>query len=422
MPTAERVDPSESLWHLLGAVIRRFREDARRISLREAAKRSFIDPAHLSKWERGLARPDAQSITHLDRALSAEGCQVELQRAIADLDHLRTLENRTPVSGEDATERRRLFKLAADLTLGLVSGSEPIRQLIIPDDFRSTEEWEITCADHLHALRTRPQADMIADLAIDLVALGRQMEIATPADLIELQRTLATLSMIHAIVLTGQAEHGGAIRWWRAARQAADSSGDLSLGLLIRSEEAGHGLYGQRSPDAVLRLLKEAQKFAGGPHVDLMETEAKALSMTGRHDEALGAVHRLIDLSGTKVADRVGFRTPSAIHFAASWVYAAAGYEAQADRERTSVLSLAKSYTYRVNVALHGALCTVAKGGTGEGAREAAAVIANLPPTYRNNHIRQTGQLVLQAVPMDQRNNPGVRELREVLTNSPSEM
>lgn len=416
--TSEHVEPGASPWHLLGAAIRHWREDVRGISQRETAKKTYIDHGDLSKWERGLTRPHLSVVKRLDATLEANGYLVALHAFSTDLDRLRTLEGKGTATEETTTERRRLLQLAASLALGSVGGSEHVRQLFDLGHTRSIDEWEITCADHLHALRTRPPAQVAADLAIDLLAIRQQMETATPADLIELQRSMAALAGIHANVLTHLADHGGAIRWWRTARQAADASGDRSMSLLIRGEEAGHGLYGQRTPEAVLRLVKSAQQLAGGQRTELLQAEAKALSLVGRHEEALTAIRRLTDLAGTKT-DSIGFWTPSQVHFAASWVYAAAGDEARADTERSAVLAQTRSYTYRANVAIHGAFCTVANGGTSEGARQASTVIANLPPAYRNNHVLETGRMLLRAIPLDRRDNAAVRELSEVLAASP---
>ncbi|MEO3861625.1 helix-turn-helix transcriptional regulator [Acrocarpospora sp. B8E8] len=424
---SERVDPGASPWHLLGAAIRHWREDVRGVTLQEVAKQTYSDHGDLSKWERGLVRPHSSVVERLDSALNAKGHLVALHGVVTDLDRFHTLETKTPVPQEDATERRRLLQIAAaNLTLGLVGGSEPVRQLLDQDHARSIEEWEISRADHLHALRTRPPAQVAADLAIDLLALERQMKIAKPAEIIELQRVLAALSAVHANALTRLADHGAAIRWWRTARRAADASGDLSLDLLIRGQEAAHGLYGQRSPETVLHLVRSAQQLTSRPNTgltttgaSLMATEAKALSMIGRHGEALAVMHSLTGLAETIKGDPLGFWKPDQIHFAASWINAAAGRESHHDAQRDTVLALTTDYVYGTNVILHRALCTVANGGIEEGTRLAAAVIADSPAAYRSSHVLETARMVLRAIPLAQRNFAAVRELSEVLAIDP---
>jgi hypothetical protein len=79
----------------------------------------------------------------------------------------------------DAVERRRLLQwAAAGLGAGALGYSaEPVRQLVdlvlAGEHRRAPEDWEVTCADHLHALRTRPPALVRDDLLIDLLAVAR---------------------------------------------------------------------------------------------------------------------------------------------------------------------------------------------------------------------------------------------------------
>ncbi|MEU7887007.1 hypothetical protein AB0B54_16015 [Microbispora bryophytorum] len=321
-------------------------------------------------------------------------------------------------------ERRRLLQLAiASLGMGALGGAaahEPVRRLLdlaMNGEPRSIEDWHLACADHLHALRTRPPAQMVADLLIDLMAVRNQTETSTPEDVTELHRVTAALASVHANALTRLGEHGAALRWWRTARQAADASGDLRLRLLVRGEEAGHGLYGQRDPQTVLGLVESAERIAGGPTVDLQTTRAKALTVLGRHDEARTALDDLLRLASAGVAaDSFGFWKPNQIHFAESWVHAGSGNEPEADRARDDLLRSTHDYQYDANVRLHEALCMVAQGGVDQGMRQAATVIDRLAPAYRSHHVIETGRMVLHAAPRDRQERPAVGELRELLT------
>ncbi|WP_405084640.1 helix-turn-helix domain-containing protein [Microbispora sp. NBC_01389] len=415
--SSEPVDPAASPWHLLGSAVRHWREEVRHLSQREVAKAAYLDDGDLSKWERGLARPHADVVARLDSALGAGQHLVALHATVAELERLRTVATGPRAEEEIATERRHLLQLAIAGTLG--AGSEPVRRLLgdaFGQEFRSVEDWEPVCADHLYALRTRPPAQVASDLLVDLLAVRRQSQTAPPTQAVELQRITAALASVEGNVLTRLGEHAAALRWWRTARQAADASGDLGLRLMVRAEEAGHGLYGQRDPEAVLRLVESAERIAGGPTADLLTTRSKALSMLGRHDEARGTVRALVALAAGGVkGDTFGFWKPDQIHFAESWVYAGAGDEAAADRARQQVLAATRDYQYDANVRLHEALCTVSKGGVDTGLRQAATVITTLPAAYRSHHIVQTGRLVLRAVPADQRGRRAVGEFRELL-------
>jgi hypothetical protein len=333
----------------------------------------------------------------------------------------------------DDMERRRLLQLAAaSLGAGAAGGlsSESVRQLVdgvLAGGQRSLEDWEITCADHLHAIRTRPPTQARDDLAVDLVAVQHQLA-ADSARATELNRIVAMLAALHANALTRLGEHGQAIRWWRAARHAADVSGDLHLRVLTRREEAAFGLYGQRDPQTVLQLTRRARQIAGAtPSVglaDLVSTEAKALALLGRPQEARQALHTLTDLAGADLTEPgPAFFVPDHLYFAESWVYASAGDQAAATRAAELVLDSTTStgnYQARANVMLHLAMCTVVNGGTDPGAQQAIVVLHDLPAAYRSNLVTETGRMVLRAVLPDHRDRPAVAELREALVIAPS--
>jgi hypothetical protein len=332
---------------------------------------------------------------------------------------------RTPKEEQDVMERRRLLWAATGLGAGALSlSAEPVRQLfdrILDGERRSPEDWEIACADHLHAIRTRPPARVREDLVIDLLAVQRQLEMTPPGrDATELQRITAMLAMIHANALTRLGEHGSAIRWWRTARDAADASADLDLRLLVRASEAGFGLYGQRDPHTVLTLTEQALRIARPrPSVALAKidsTRAKALSLLGRHNDAHRTLNTLIDVSEADLRGQgLSFWTRDQVHFAESWVYACSGDESAGDRARHDIVKFPLDYQYHVNIQLHRAVCTVVQGGIEHGVQQATTVLQALTSAYRSDMITETGRMVLRAVPHDRRNGLAVAELREAL-------
>ncbi|WP_147268796.1 helix-turn-helix domain-containing protein [Sphaerisporangium album] len=432
---ADAIDPHASAWHLFGAVMRRCRESEPKIALRRAAANLYVDYSNLAKWERGERTPPAEMVSRLDEVYGARGILTALYgtlvrlNAAAESDRLRAgmcMEIPAYRNGDDDMERRAALQFLAGIgTFGaLGSSGESLRQFLdlsLGQAHRPIEEWELACADHLHALRTRPPSQVSAALLIDLLAIRRQLDTATPPDATELHRIMAVLASVHANALTRLGDHGAAIHWSYTARQAADASGDLALGLMVRGEEAGLGLYGQRAPETVLRLVHHAQRLAGEPTVDLLTTEVKALSLLHRHDEAiktLNKLHRTVENGVT--ADRYGFWKPDQIHFAESWAYAAAGQESAADTARENVLKFAPEYQYRTNVQLHGALCTVVRGGIDEGLRQATTTIDTLPLTYRSGNIIETGRMILRAVPHHEQNRPSVAEFRKMLAPEPA--
>jgi len=190
---------------------------------------------------------------------------------------------------------------------------------------------------------------------------------------------------------------------------------------MVRCEEAGCGLYGQRDISTVLALVDKARDL--GPdtssfwYADLAGTRAKALMLLGRHDEAKRELATFVDYDGDDwrahiIPTRWSFGQR---HFAESWVYALAGDERKADEARSRLLAHNPRYQHATNTRLHEAICTVVNGGIDQGAQQATAIIDALPTTHRSAMITETGKILLRTVPLDQQHRPAVRDLRATL-------
>jgi hypothetical protein len=318
-------------------------------------------------------------------------------------------------------ERRRL--LQATLGLSAFAAAAPLTALadLARDSApRDLADWHVAVTDHLHALRTRPPAQARDDLALDLLRLRHQMA-QSRADRTEHQRILAALAVIYGGMLTRLGEHGAALRWWRTAIHAADDSGDLDMRLLVRAEAAGYGLYGQRDPATVLGLMDEIKRIGGNSRsmwaTDLKGTQAKALALLGRHQEAKAAVQALQSAApaGTPDCPIPTLWLPDQVDFAESWVLSAAGDEQPAGEARERVLAYTWDYQYTANVSLHGALCTVVNGSTTAGLHHAAEILDAMPRRYHSQMITEMAKHVLGAVPAGDRALPAAQEFREVL-------
>ncbi|MBX6767089.1 MAG: hypothetical protein IRY90_08050 [Actinomadura rubrobrunea] len=306
-----------------------------------------------------------------------------------------------------------------------------MRQLVdlyVASEPRDLDDWYRACDDHLHAVRTRQPAHVRNELLIDLAVLKGQIEAAGAGSTTELKRVEAALATMQANVLTRLGDHGAAIRWWHAARAAADATGDLELRLGVRATEAGHGRYGQRSPHNLLRLSQDAVHLAGArPTLGkalVTCAEAKALSAMGRHSEAVRTLRTCEDLyaaAGGPPDIMPSYWYSGQLEYAKVIIHAAAGNEAQFDSAMDRSLDIVNrisDHQYASQIMLKRAMCTIVNGGVDTGAREAAAVLDAVPVASRTNMITAAGQLVLRAVPVDQRERPAVRELRDVLVKT----
>lgn len=423
-----------------GQVLRRLRGDR---TLGALARAAGISPSYVHKLESGHGTPAIKVVRALDAATRAQGELIEafegqvkrpapiaeFQPSIAAMSPVRTLDI-NDYYGEDATDRRRLLQIAAGL--GVVGPAEALRQLIdlaVPGS-RSVEDWELACADHLHAIRHRPPVQVQADVHIDLGTVLHQVQQTAAQYGVDhahtrgLYRVLSALSTVNANVLTRLGDHGAALRWWRTARQAADASDDLYLQLGVRSTEAGHGLSGgQRDPETVLRMLDSAQplidRAPGSYGAALIDyTRSKALSMVGRHEEACATLEQVSERLATgrlPVSIMADYWRAGQLPYARVWVYSAAGDETRTMEAREQVIASNPDYQYPAIARLLTAQCTVVRGGVDEGLREAAGVLDGLPAMHRTTLVMRAGRMVLGSVPVEQRERPAVGDLRSML-------
>lgn len=406
----------------------------REVSLRRLAKQVPCDVGFLSKVSHDLKGPSAQIAARLDEILGADGELAALRRPARrprTADSVEATTVRVLAHDWDEMERRTLLQLAALGIGGGVLASGPLSALVdvaLTSEPRDLNDWHLACDDHLHGIRTRPPALVRQDLVIDLLALGRQISRAKDAELIELRRVEAALATLHANILTRLGDHGSAIRWWRTAHAAAKASGDLDLQLGIYATEAGHGLMGQRDPATVFRLTQQAQGIAGGSRslgVALVAcSQAKALSVLGRHDEARRTLNTSAELFAVAVEPKgimAGYWQGGQLAAAEHMVYAAAGDEfAMAQTRARLRLQWNDDYEIPARLQMNEGLCSVVNGGVSEGVQRAAEALDSVPPGLRNSHITHAARTVLRAVPLDQHDRPAVRELRALTSGAPS--
>ena len=428
-------DRYRSMAHYFGALIRDLRDSyelrvGEPLTVAELAARAGYSASMIGQLERGESLPESgRRVQSLDDALHANGQLKTLWPMVQRLGHcpideLASATNRiiagyrengtSALPNGDDMERRHLFQLAGLGLLAqspLVSTGEPVRQMLErvlnTADSYTAEDWELTCADHMHAIKTRPPATVRDDLVLDLTTVERTLARTAPEQAADLQRIAARLSVMHSNVLTRLGEYGAARRWWATARHAADASGDRHMKVWVRAYEAVFGLYSPRSPEAVLTLARNAQALNGAQVTPgLMKAvgaEAQALAVLGRQQEAVDRLHHLHELADRfTVREEYGWTGESA-WFTSSWVHSYGGATETAREARDSTCALTPCYQNAVNVRLHEAISVSISGGHNEALQLATHAIAELDPAYRTHMITHTARRVLDTVPAEKR-------------------
>jgi hypothetical protein len=326
----------------------------------------------------------------------------------------------------DAVERRELLRLSA---LGLLAGpsartsGEMVRQMLErvleTAETYSREDWELACLDHMHAILTRPAAEVRQGLIADLAALQRQLTWASGDTAADLRRASAWLSALHGNVLTRMGDHDPARRWWATARHAADACGDIDMRVWVRGAEAAFSLYTSRPLQSAVMLATAARRIAGrriSPGLMCaMSAEAQALAALGHATQAERILGELAALCGQVDGTGYGWIDDS-IWYVRSWVYAHLGHAEAAASAREHVISSSPSYQNVANARLHEAIGLARQGGGEAGLACAAQVVNELEPAYRSHMILHTARRVLDAVPITQRGRPAAQDLRAALT------
>ncbi|WSA15741.1 helix-turn-helix domain-containing protein [Streptosporangium subroseum] len=309
MPRAPQpVNPAASPWHLLGSTLRHWR-DGTRLSQRDLAEVVHVDHTMISAWERATSRPDAASIRAVDEALCANGQIVALHAVIVELDRLREsrLDTNPSAHNEDDVERRTLLQL---LMLGAGAGISAsavdalhagLRQITGHATENGVNDWEQTAWDYAQGVWTEPSGSRIAELVGDIRDLNHVLtHTQVSTERATLLRVYAQLAAFMAFDLAESSSARACWRSWRAARSAADASGDRELSVWVRAGEASQSFYLRRLGPAAETLVEEAMHLADGrPCLGLAEalkTRGRILATHGRVDLAREALDGFRDV------------------------------------------------------------------------------------------------------------------------------
>ena len=386
-----------------GVELRRSRQAAA-LSLRQLAVRVGYDHSYLSQVERGQ-RPGSPHLAELcDRALgTGSALAAAYERAHPVLVSAAAL-----AAGPGTLEATR-HGLAGSF------GQVP-----------ATDEWAVVIATYSRDFATTAPADLLAELTADVellrAAAGSSQAPAT------LAMSAAELAMVMALTLASLGKARAAWRWWRTARDTADSSGDMATRSLARSLEAIHGLYERRPRPELLELADQAFALAEQPDqiARALAARAQVLAVAGRAEEARLALREAVAVTVALPAEVLGdtslFSWPAyRVHCVGSHVYTsigdtAAAYEAQ---DRAFDLCPAEYLRDRAELQLQRARCLVQDGEVAAGLATAMRVLVELPDRCHTEFVYAAAGRVLSVVPAVDLGRPAVRDYRELMVRRP---
>lgn len=393
-----------------GEILKRHRT-ARGLTLRQLAQLVHLDHSYISQVERGK-RPSRKFAEACDRVLEAGGALT----LTFDLQ-----------AGDNDMRRRTIFQV-----LGAALAAPAVGSLAELEGLRhglgaamDVDEWDQIVTDYGLAYYRTPAEVLAEQLRHDFELLGLHLAAADGTRRLGLLRAAGRLSVIVALSFVASGQTILANRWWRSAAQAADGSGDADTRVLVRAWDVVNGCYDGRSPDAVVDLSEQVLPLLHGQATaatcGLLAGRAQALSLAGRHTEAVATVQQLTDVAEQlpaavtgDVESLWGWPELRVLH-TQSWVLTHAGRHAEAEAAQDRALAMypRSQARLRSQVQLHRAAGLIHGGHIPDGLRLAADVLDELPPAQHNQLLRAVAQHVVDAVPAAERRRPVYRELTD---------
>jgi hypothetical protein len=329
----------------------------------------------------------------------------------------------------DDVDRRRFLQTLAALGTSM-AGLETLRHDLLAavgGDAADLAEWEAIAWEYGSAYTTTPPADLLRQLATDLLVAREQLgRVRSDPQRRGLQRVIAQLAAYTAQSAGNLGDPREAVRWWRAARQAADASDNADVRVWVRGREVIRGLYEHRPLDTMLALADEALAITTQPGMgtgSVLCGRAQALAMLGRANEARQALNDLYDL-----VDRLPARVTSDVDSMYGWpeyrtrhtesfVWTHIGDIGRAAVAQELALPMypAGMARERAQVQLHRALGLIRTGDPAAGAADACAALEGLPSGQRIEVVLEVARWAAAAVPARGHRYSEVGQLREML-------
>lgn len=433
-----RVDPSQSPWHLLGAALRTARLHAGK-TLEDLGKAACVTATHVGRWERGERPIPKDLIGRVDQAADADGFLVALHEFVMKLESTTAL----PVQAIDLTDPEAMDNVRRHLLLGIAAagigpampsleGIEALRRLLSARDGGTTlADWEETAWEYSHQITTGNRTAVITDLGMDLLDLQLAMSRAPAGETPGWARVQTKLLFLMAVGLSTTGRSREARYWWALARRAAAYADDDGESLaFVGGFEAMQGLFAARPLDLVLDKAHETVAMAKGrPYAGTAEALATIAQVSARLGRAADAEKALQDLADTyeRLPDSVtrdkmaaGAWPLSRLLHTQSFVYSHLGNMDAGERAREQVLPTYPA-ARRHQIALlrlHQSVALVRSGDIVTGLNHAQSVISELPAEERPGPVTTAAGWVADAVPPAQQSLPQVLDYRRSLTSA----
>ncbi|MGC4805536.1 helix-turn-helix domain-containing protein [Micromonospora sp. DT233] len=394
-----------------GHILRQHRRSAG-LGLRPFAARVSYEYGYIAQVERGEKRGSPEFAAACDRVLDTGGALL----AAYERDQ----------GGTEMRRRTALRAMGAIVAAPVVpeAGLEAVRHGLDAVVDADHDEWPGIVADCGLGYYRQPHDVLMRQLGTDLAVLQHLIAVESDARRPRLLAAAGHLSVVVALGLVASGQSLVARRWWRSAQRVADESGDLDAILTTRAWHVVNGCYDGRPAEQVVALSDEVLPLLDGARVSaascgLLAGRAQALSLAGRHAEAVACVRQLDDLAH-RLPDAIVDNVESLwgwpehrLRHTQSWVYTHAGdlRAAEAAQDRALQLYPQSQARLRAQVGLHRAAALIRGGHLPDGLRLAAELLDGLPPEQHNATLRSVARRVAEAVPVSQRHRPAYGEL-----------
>jgi hypothetical protein len=370
----------------------------------------------ISQVERGERRSPERLARDCDEQLEADGALIEayLQEQSGDND----MKRRTVI--------RALGALAAS-PLPLVQW-EAIRNGVsaAAEGSLDYDQWESIVADYGTSYYRVSTDQITENLRADITVLQAIIPSAPETARPSLLKAMSRLSAIVALNMIATGNILAANRWWRDSHKHAKDSRDSDSVIFSHAWDVVNGCYDGRASSRVISLADRAIRIVDpkkptAASCGLVAGRAQALSLAGRHAEAISAVRQLGEMAAALPSsvlndvDSLWGWPEHRLRHTEAWVYAHAGKLAKVAQAKDRAIELYPPSLARLRsqVQLHHASALIRNGHVPDGLRLAADVLDALPADQHNGLLRAVAQQVAEATPESERQRPGYRELTD---------